>query len=241
MYTFDSRVRYSETDESGKLGITGIMNYLQDCSTFQSEDLGLGIDYLKSRNRAWWLNAWQIEVDRYPRLGEEIVVGTWAYGFKGIYGLRDFSITDRSGNDLVRADSRWFFYDTKNGCPVRVTEDDIRGYCPEDRKLSMSGTTGKIKLPEYMEEKPSVRVERHHLDTNFHVNNAQYVELAREYLPENFTIRRLRAEYKKAAVLGDEMVPAVAACGGDFIISLRDGEKNSFANLWFGGEDGKND
>ena len=46
MYTFDSRVRYSETDEEGNLSVVGIMNYLQDCSTFQSEDLKLGISYL---------------------------------------------------------------------------------------------------------------------------------------------------------------------------------------------------
>ena len=32
MYTFDSRVRYSETDEEGNLSVVGIMNYLQDCS-----------------------------------------------------------------------------------------------------------------------------------------------------------------------------------------------------------------
>ena len=36
MYTFDSRVRYSETDEEGRLTVTGIINYMQDCSTFQS-------------------------------------------------------------------------------------------------------------------------------------------------------------------------------------------------------------
>ena len=47
MYQFDSRVRYSETDEQGRLSVTGILNYLQDCSTLQSEDIGLGIEYLK--------------------------------------------------------------------------------------------------------------------------------------------------------------------------------------------------
>ena len=31
MYTFTSRVRFSETDENGKLSLAGIMNYLQDC------------------------------------------------------------------------------------------------------------------------------------------------------------------------------------------------------------------
>ena len=56
MYTFDSRVRYSETDEEGNLSVVGIMNYLQDCSTFQSEDLKLGISYLNEEKRAWWLS-----------------------------------------------------------------------------------------------------------------------------------------------------------------------------------------
>ena len=43
MYSIESRVRYSEVDEHQDLSITGIINYFQDCSTFQSEDLGWGL------------------------------------------------------------------------------------------------------------------------------------------------------------------------------------------------------
>ena len=32
MYTFDSRIRYSETDETGALSLLGVINYLQDLS-----------------------------------------------------------------------------------------------------------------------------------------------------------------------------------------------------------------
>ena len=60
MYTFTSRVRFSETDENGKLSLAGIMNYLQDCSVFHSEDVGNGTDVLKKRDRVWLLNSWQI-------------------------------------------------------------------------------------------------------------------------------------------------------------------------------------
>ena len=52
MYSFDSRVRYSEVDEDRKLSLTGVINYMQDCSTFQSEDLNMGIDYLAEKHRA---------------------------------------------------------------------------------------------------------------------------------------------------------------------------------------------
>ena len=43
MYAFDSRIRYSETDSEGYLTLDALLNYFQDCSTFHSEDVGLGI------------------------------------------------------------------------------------------------------------------------------------------------------------------------------------------------------
>lgn len=49
IYTFDSRVRYSETDHRGTMTLTALMNYLQDCSTFQSEDIGLGVSMLREK------------------------------------------------------------------------------------------------------------------------------------------------------------------------------------------------
>lgn len=35
MYTFDSRVRYSETDENGNLSLESLIDYMQDCTNFQ--------------------------------------------------------------------------------------------------------------------------------------------------------------------------------------------------------------
>ena len=101
MYTFDSCVRYSETDEDGKLSVTGIIKYLQDCSIFQSEALGIGVEYLKQHDRAWWLSSWQIIIDRYPRLGEKIIIGTWPYDFKGIYGYRNKYTTQKIDRQIL--------------------------------------------------------------------------------------------------------------------------------------------
>ena len=48
-YTFDSKVRFSEVDHTGRITLPGIINYFQDCSTFQSEDLGLGIEHCSEK------------------------------------------------------------------------------------------------------------------------------------------------------------------------------------------------
>ena len=55
MYSFDSRIRYSECDENCKLRLDALMNYFQDASTFQSENLGVGFSYLVPRNLVWVL------------------------------------------------------------------------------------------------------------------------------------------------------------------------------------------
>ena len=42
MYTFDGRIRYSEVDRSRKLTAEKMIDYFQDSTSFQSEDLGIG-------------------------------------------------------------------------------------------------------------------------------------------------------------------------------------------------------
>ena len=49
-------------------------------------------------------------------------------------------------------------------------------------------------------------VRRYHIDTNEHVNNCQYVQMAMEMLPGDINVRQLRVDYKKSAVLGDMTV-----------------------------------
>jgi medium-chain acyl-[acyl-carrier-protein] hydrolase len=46
MYSFNSRVRYSEVNSEKELTLPSLLDYLQDCCTFQSEDLEIGVDYL---------------------------------------------------------------------------------------------------------------------------------------------------------------------------------------------------
>ena len=77
MYEFKSRVRYSEIDHRGTMTLPALINYFQDSSTFHSEEAGLGMEHLKAEKKAWVLSYWQVIVERYPKLGEEITVGTW--------------------------------------------------------------------------------------------------------------------------------------------------------------------
>lgn len=206
MYEFNSRVRYSEIDHHGTLTLPALINYFQDCSTFQSEDVGLGTEVLKAEKRAWILSYWQVIAEQYPALGERITIGTFPTEFKGLFGNRNFYLKDESGNMIAKAYSVWVFLDTETGRPVRPEEKDIKPYGMGEA-LDMPYKGRKISLPEETEALEAFPVRRYHIDTNEHVNNCQYVQMALEFLPADRQFRQIRVEYKKSAVLGDVIYP----------------------------------
>ena len=101
MYSFSNRVRYSEVNSEKELTLPSLLDYLQDCCTFESEDFGVGVDYLAKEQVAWILSSWEIKVYRYPQMGQHIKVSTWPYAFRGFYGYRNFRIEGEDGEKDV--------------------------------------------------------------------------------------------------------------------------------------------
>lgn len=234
MYTFDGRVRYSEVGEDGCMSLQALLDYFQDCSTFQSEDIGLGISYMKNLGQVWLLSAWQICVERYPAFGEHILIGTMPYEFRGFMGYRNFLMRTGDGETLAYANSIWSLMDIKSMRPMKPNEDMTSGYVLEE-KYPMDYAPRKIAVPEDGKALESFVVKPHHLDTNHHVNNGQYVRMAMDCIPGDFKIRQLRVEYKSQAVLGDEIYPvaAVGKEGKRYTVSLNkeDGTPYSIVEL----------
>lgn len=221
MYSFDGRIRYSEVDSEGRLTMASLINYFQDCSTFQSEDLGVGIRNLQERRLVWVLCFWQIEVERYPELGERVVTGTRPYELKGFLGHRNFAMLSEDGTYLAKANSLWSLLNTDTGKPAPIPEDMKEKYLLEPR-LEMEYGSRKIVVPEGGVTREPVVVRKHHLDTNHHVNNQQFIGIAMDYLPEDFTVRQVRAEYRKQAFLDDVLLPRVVSEGDRVFVALMD-------------------
>lgn len=208
MYELHSKVRYSEANSKSELTCHALLNYLQDSSTLHSEELGESGAQLLEKNMAWVLSFWQICIEEMPRLSEDICVKTWPYNTKGLFGLRNFCVEDAEGRSIVKANSIWVLIDPRTGRPLRIT-DAVSSHYPDEPKLDMDYCDRKVAVPEEYEEKEGIVVPKYFIDTNNHVNNAKYVMLAEQYLPEGFKVKEIRVEYKIAAVLGDRMIPRV--------------------------------
>lgn len=232
MYEYKSRVRLTEVDQNQKMTLNAVLNAFQDCSTFHSEDLGVGMKFLNERGRMWVLSSWKIVVYRYPELAEHIRVGTWPYAFGKMTGQRNFRILDGEGKLAACADTLWVLMDTGRMRPTRVDEEIRCAYTLEP-KLDMEYESDKIYIPEAMEEMEPFTIHAYHLDVNHHVNNGQYVQLAGDYLPEKFEIRRMRAEYRKSAVLNDIIYPRIGRCGEGYTVLLGDESGKPYAVIEF--------
>ncbi|MBR4027373.1 MAG: hypothetical protein IKJ01_07450 [Lachnospiraceae bacterium] len=232
MYELNGKVRYSEIDTSSTLTYSGLMNYFQDCSAFHSETLQVGLRYLEQHNMTWVLSFWQICINKLPNFGDKIIVQTWPYKMQGLYGMRNFSMNNRKGERLAYANSIWVLVDVTTGRPIRLT-DDIHAFYPDEPQLEMEYCDRKISIPKEYEEKQPILVQKYFIDTNQHVNNEKYVMIAQEFVPQDFKIREIRAEYKKAAILNDVLFPRVTIEQDSVTVMLGDENGKPYATILF--------
>ncbi len=236
MYQLKSKVRYSEANSKSELTYHALLNYLQDSSTLHSEELGESGAQLLEQNMAWILSFWQICIEDMPKSSEDITVSTWPYNTKGLFGLRNFCIENDKGEKIVKANSIWVLIDPRTGRPIRIT-DEVSSHYPDEPKLEMDYCDRKINVPDEFEEKEAIVVPKYFIDTNNHMNNAKYVMVAEEYLPEDFQVKEIRVEYKTAAVLGDTIVPRVTIRDKEVTVVLVNEEGKAYATVLFLGRE----
>ena len=97
-------------------------------------------------------------VKRYPKLCERITVGTFASGFKGMFGNRNFYMKDESGEQIACANSIWVYMDVEKGKPVRVDKEQAEAY-GIDEPLEMPYEDRKSKKRSLMRKKRRFRCE----------------------------------------------------------------------------------
>lgn len=236
MYSFESRVRYSECDGAGVLTYTALIDYLQDCCTFQSEDLGVGTSYLKEEGLGWFVTSWDIRIFRMPRIGERITVSTMPYALRGVFGSRNFAVTGADNETLVEADSLWILMNMNKGCPARLTKELSEAFSELDPPLAGNKKRARLAVAEDAALEGKFVVDTMYLDSNNHMNNGYYVEAALGVLRGDFPMNNILVEYKRSAVLGDEVYCFVSSLEQGQQVALCNEEREPFAIVEFLGE-----
>lgn len=200
-------IRSYETDRDGFLRIITLWNILQDMADTHAEQLGFGLSFCLKNNLTWFGTNYHVQINRLPKLHEEITVRTWPSVKKKIGAVREFEICDSNGRPLIVASSLWILIDVRQRKPIAV-DKALPDYQPLQER-AVNSEFSKIQIPETAKSLTTERVRFDDIDLNGHVNNAVYPLWATESMDPAYRLthqpKEIEINYKKECLLGENV------------------------------------
>ncbi|NDK56879.1 acyl-[acyl-carrier-protein] thioesterase [Pontibacter fetidus] len=201
-------VRSSEIDYHGNATIPALVSYMQEAAWENTHSMGISMYDLLERGLTWVLQRMRVEMFRYPKHGETIVVETWASGRERVFLHRDFRIYSSKNELLGQATSVWLVMDVIKrqlvSVPDFIMEVEV---VPTHEPLPLAkGKLPQLQEPAYTQRMP---VRWHDIDLNRHVTNTRYLQWILDTLPTEILEKQLHEVdiiYKAESLLGDTVL-----------------------------------
>lgn len=204
-YEMAVRINSYQTDTRSRLSLTSLFQLFQEAAYRHAEELGWGWEVLRSKNQFWALTRVAMEIERMPLWNEELIVRTAPRMGEGIMAPRDLLLLDGEGNCCVKSTTFWVIMDITERRPVPP-----RGFFSGlsfSPACDMANLTFRKMRGEFQDEALySRKVYHSSLDMNHHVNNASYVNLLLDALPDggqDLEIKGFQIAFQQEAVVGD--------------------------------------
>lgn len=209
MYEMTCRIRFSETDKTGRLSMNGLLRLFQDCGYEHALDRGFGSDFTRRTHCTWYLLSWEIEALDMPYAGEEVVLKTFIYDMQESLAKKSIAMYDRRGRCLAKGDTVWVYMNIERQEPSLLQEYADR-WLPEDfgDRTDESTMRRRILIPQDGVMLTPCKINDYLLDTNGHANNVRLTELAMSIAgADDGRCRILRAEFKSQVEEGSTIHP----------------------------------
>lgn len=174
------KIHYYYTDYNNILKPGYIARYMQETAWNALKSWGPKPEYLHENNLAFILSKISFKYYSDIREDDEIKVETWAIPPKSIIFARNYRIY-KGGAVAAEATSAWALMDMKEKAILKpaVLGDNFKGF--DDEELGFA-VQRRFKFPENPAERREYQVRYSDIDTNFHMNNAAYIDLISECL-----------------------------------------------------------
>jgi medium-chain acyl-[acyl-carrier-protein] hydrolase len=174
------RIRADEMDRFGRLSPLALFNYLQEAAGRHAHNLGVGVHQLLEKKQNWMLSRFFMQIETYPRYGDEITVQTWPCGVDRFFALRDFLILDHKHHIAGRAASGWLLIDLESRRILRL--EQLLEHCTV-AKRALNKDLKKLPQPLIHEIQKEYTVRLNDIDVNQHANSVAFLEWILEAIP----------------------------------------------------------
>ena len=182
VFTITSLITSTDTDMYRRQRPSSMFGIFQDIAAAHARNLGADVRWLHDEmNLAWILMRIRLEIDRYPILGQELIVDTWPQEPRAMYE-RDYLIKDLEGNVLVRAVSTWIIM---NLGTREIKRDKFLDYKGIEiyKERAIDGGVGRLKPMQGAKTALEKVIRFSDIDYNLHANNAKYVDIIMDSFP----------------------------------------------------------
>lgn len=171
-----------QTDSNWRLKPASFMDLAQEAANTHAAILGFGYDDLIQSRTAWILSRVNIQFLKNPLWRDEVTLTTWHKGLERLFFLRDFILTDKEGNECIKATTSWLVLNLDTRRLVRDPKLMDEGTTCSDNALETPAA--KVQMPKDKEAEFVMDhvVSYSDVDLLGHTNNAMYVHWAMDAL-----------------------------------------------------------
>lgn len=182
-----------DVDFNGTLKPGSILNYFQEAATKHSVELNVDYFSLLKNNEFWILSRICVEIEKYPRFGDELTIVTYPIEPRAVDCDRDYYIFDKYGNVLIKGVSKWLILDLQTRKIKRVNPKYFGGLRFIEKR-AIENPDWKVEPVENMTEIYKSFVRLDDLDFNRHMNNAKYFNAAfNAFTPDEITNKKIKS------------------------------------------------
>ena len=229
------RIGLEDCGRESKATNKAILTILEDIAGLHSATVGLGLNEISKTGCAWVVLNWQMQIIKRPAYNDELTAYTWSTSVDKLFAERDFRITDKNGDTIVIATSRWIYMDINRRRPVRITPKIMDRYEsePENRVFTEKITKTDIPDTDYIEI--AYNILRRDVDHLGHMHNISYLDAAYDVMPEEYFngphFNFVSIEYRKELLKNDDVKIHFYKIDNGCIISLNTDKINSVITL----------
>ena len=168
-------LRTCDCDVNGQWRPSAVLTTMQEMSGAHCALLGCGRDDLLKRGIVWILARSEVQMTRYPNLGETITAQTFHKPVRLRFFPRYYIFKDSAGEVIGKAGTLWLLMDihTRQTIPA----GDVAALLPDNSELAapmaLPATVGQLQGQETVIRYEPVYTD---LDVNGHVNNTRYAD-----------------------------------------------------------------
>lgn len=206
IYTQKYQINTTNVNSNQRLGLTGILGFLQDAASEHAENLGFGLEDMIAKGVIWVLVRQKLKMYQWPNWRDVVTIKTWPKPVKGLYAFREFEIFVND-EKIGECSTSWMVLDIKKRRPVKA--EIINELMKFREDYSLDFTAEKVILPDEFSDVKSYEVRNSDIDMNNHVNNIKYSQWSLDSIPfeyhKSHVVDEFEINFISETFLGDKI------------------------------------